>query len=146
MITKTGLRNMKKFCREPVERIKFYDVAVASDEKYVCHHINGATFIKDELIKMNMYYERPASELVMMKDHDHKTYHQNHGVASYRSGSTASGYGKNREKSAQWKGDSAGPSAKYKRALKLYKLGSIDEDELQVFRDAYNEWKHQHRN
>ena len=46
-----------------------------------------------------------------------------------------------REKSPTWKGDKAGPSGIYMRALKLYKSGQITDEEFQPFRDIWNEYK-----
>lgn len=68
------------FCREPIENIENYEEAVNSKEKYVCHHKNGSDFTgfsKTDLIKMKMYYHRPASELIFLKKVDHQKYHKN---------------------------------------------------------------------
>lgn len=68
------------FCREPIENIRNYNEAVKSTEKYVCHHINGSDFTgfsKSDLIKMKMYYHRPASELIFLRKVDHQKYHKN---------------------------------------------------------------------
>lgn len=70
-----------KYCREP------YKIAISKDaikafvnnEIIVCHHINGETrftgFKKEDLIKMNMYENRPASELKILSNAEHTTLH-----------------------------------------------------------------------
>lgn len=68
------------FCREPIENIENYEEAVNSEEKYVCHHKNGSDFTgfsKTDLIKMKMYYHRPANELIFLRKIDHQKYHKN---------------------------------------------------------------------
>lgn len=67
------------FCREPIENIENYEEAVNSKEKYVCHHKNGAPFTgfsKMDLIKMKMYYHRPASELIFVSESEHMKLHR----------------------------------------------------------------------
>lgn len=67
------------FCREPIENIENYEKANNSKEKYVCHHKNGAPFTgfnKNDLIKMKMYYHRPASELIFVSEAEHMKLHR----------------------------------------------------------------------
>jgi len=67
------------FCRESIENIENYEKAVNSKEKYVCHHKNGAPFTgftKNDLIKMKMYYHRPASELIFVSEAEHMKLHR----------------------------------------------------------------------
>lgn len=123
MITKFGIKQLKKYCREPIENIKGYREAVESEGRYDCHHINELTFTKDELKKMNMYYNRPASELVIMTDSEHRKWHRKW------------------NRNPNWRDDNAKPGAMYKRALKLYKAGKISEEEFQPFRDMWIEYK-----
>lgn len=47
------------------------------------------------------------------------------------------------EKNPRWLGDNAKPGAKYKRALKLYRANQISEEEFQVFRNDWVEYKNQ---
>lgn len=133
MITDCGIRHLKKYCIEPIENIKGYREAVESEGRYDCHHINELTFTKDELIKMNMYYHRPASELIIMTHAEHKAWHHR-----------CNGHpmtGLTGDKCQSWKGDNVGASAMYNRAKKLYKAGKISEVEFQPFRDMWIEYK-----
>lgn len=69
------------FCREPIENIENYEEAVNSEEKYVCHHKNGEPFTgfsRADLIKMKMYYHRPACELIFVKNSEHTRLHKLH--------------------------------------------------------------------
>ena len=153
MITERGIKQLKRYCREPIENIKGYREATDSEGRYDCHHINELTFTRDELIKMNMYYDRPASELIIMSHSDHLSWHNkwNGNPMSGRSGDMHPmygrtgdkhpSYGRTLDKNSNWKGDKAGVSAMYARAKKLYKAGQITENELKQFRDAWNEYR-----
>lgn len=111
MLGASQLDYLRSYCREPIDRIKGYEEAIASSERYECHHINELTFTKDELKKMNMYYNRPASELVLLTISEHRRL-------------------QNQCKHWNWKGDSAKFGAKYRRALRAFRKGLITEDEL----------------
>lgn len=169
MITESGIKQLKKYCREPIENIKGYREAVESEGRYDCHHINELTFTRDELKNMNMYYDRPASELIIMTHSSHMKLHRRHDMPSAlygekspmygRTGNKATMYGRTGEKSPMygrtgeknpmygrggilsptWKGDKAGPWAMYRRSKELYKSGQITEEELKQFRVALNE-------
>lgn len=69
----------RKYCREDITLIKNYAEAVADKTKtWICHHINGEPFTgfcKADLKKMNMYYQRPASELLFVTRGEHNTIH-----------------------------------------------------------------------
>lgn len=75
MISELNLINWSNYCREPIENIKGYNEALNNPGRYDCHHINELTFTKDQLKKMNMYYHRPASELVIMSHSEHRRWH-----------------------------------------------------------------------
>ena len=75
----------KRFCKEP-EKIENYDKAKADNFiGWCCHHrlethnSDGERRIVDiarkELKALNMYYNRPASELIFMKGSEHKSLH-----------------------------------------------------------------------
>ena len=76
MINESQARN---YCREDITLIKNYAEAVADKTRtWICHHINGEPFTgfcKEDLKKMNMYYNRPASELKFVTRSEHKTIH-----------------------------------------------------------------------
>lgn len=175
MITKCGIRQLKKYCREPIENIKGYREAVESEARYDCHHINELTFTSDELKRMNMYYHRPASELILLKASDHIRLHRRHDMPSAlygenngmygrtgekapmygrtgekcpmhdRTGNKNHMYGRTGEKCPNWKGDRVKPCTIYMRARKLYQSGQISEEEFQKFRDAKREYERQRR-
>lgn len=129
MLMKRGIQYLKKYCREPIENIKGYREAVESEDGwYVCHHINELTFTEDELKKMNMYYHRPASELIIMSRSEHNKWHHRWNGHPMK--------GRTGDKNPRWKGDDVGPSGMYKRARRLYKAGKITEEEFQPYRDA----------
>ena len=70
-------KQAKKYCREDISLIKNYEQAIADEtQTWDCHHINELTFTKQELIKQNMYYNRPASELVFLTKSVHRKLHQ----------------------------------------------------------------------
>lgn len=70
----------KSFCREDLKLIENYDKALADDkETWVLHHKNAEPFTgfsKNDLIKMNMYYHRPASELKFLTRAEHAKVHK----------------------------------------------------------------------
>lgn len=171
MITDSQIRRLKKYCREPIENIKGYKEAVESEEMYDCHHINELTFSREELKKMNMYYNRPASELIIITRYDHRILHHRHDMPSANygekngmygtTGDKSPGYGrtgnknpmygrtgdkhpmylKRGDKSPRWKGDKATIPTIYNRGLRLYKSGRISEEEFQTFRDMRAEYR-----
>lgn len=67
---------IKTYCRDNISKIKNYDKAIADKENmWECHHINELTYTKKELIKMNMYYNRPADEFIFLTKKEHKKIH-----------------------------------------------------------------------
>lgn len=69
----------KQYCREDITHIKNYAEAVADKTRtWLCHHINGEPFTgfcRKDLIKMNMYEQRPASELMFVTRKMHEDIH-----------------------------------------------------------------------
>lgn len=71
-----SIGNVRRKCRDDISKIKNYDKAIAdTTQTWECHHINELTFTAKELKKMNMYYNRPASELVFLTKAEHKKLH-----------------------------------------------------------------------
>lgn len=67
---------VKQYCREDICLINNYYKAIAdTTQTWDCHHINELTFTKQQLKKMNMYYNRPASELVFLTKSEHRKLH-----------------------------------------------------------------------
>ena len=75
-----SIEKAKRYCREDISHIKNYELAIADNERvWECHHINGLTFTHKELIKMKMYYNRPASELIFLTESEHMKLHSSFG-------------------------------------------------------------------
>lgn len=61
--------------------IKGYEEAISSPEMYDCHHVLELTLDgqfahhPEELERMGMYWNRPASELIFLKHSEHQTMH-----------------------------------------------------------------------
>ena len=73
----------KRYCSEDVSLIENYHEAIADQTKmWDIHHRrecdeNGQTlFTKKQLIEMNLYFERPASELIFVTKSVHKKLHR----------------------------------------------------------------------
>lgn len=69
------------FCREDANKIEGYEEAIKSEEQYDCHHrlelhTDGSLrFTADSLKKLDLYYNRPACELVFLPRIEHKRLH-----------------------------------------------------------------------
>ena len=75
-------RTAKMYCCEGISLIENYHQAIADKEKmWEIHHRRecddeGRTlFTKKQLIEMNLYYKRPASELIFVTRSMHKKIH-----------------------------------------------------------------------
>ena len=76
----------KKYCCEPLSLIENYDVAILDNAVWHCHHRLEAhdefgnkrideDITAEELIKRNLYYDRPAKELIFLSSKDHSKLH-----------------------------------------------------------------------
>lgn len=79
----TNINNAKKYCSEDISLIENYNQAIADAQNYwEIHHRrecdeNGKTlFTKKQLIEMNLYHNRPASELIFVTRSMHKKIHR----------------------------------------------------------------------
>ena len=72
-------KQARKYCREDITLIKNYAEAVAdTTQTWICHHQNAEPFTgfcTKDLKKMNMYYQRPASELKFVTYSEHTYIH-----------------------------------------------------------------------
>lgn len=68
-------KNVIRYCCDDISLIKNYDEAVISNEKYDCHHLLESDYSRQELIDLNLYWDRPASELIFIKHKDHISLH-----------------------------------------------------------------------
>ena len=81
MITRNQKANWNAFCSEPLELVENYQQALADDfEDWCIHHRleiqpNGTRFSRQELKDKGLYYGRPASELVFMRNGEHHRLH-----------------------------------------------------------------------
>ena len=72
----------KKYCCEDLSKIENYEVAINSDKVYDVHHRleiqeNGVYLSSIDLIKQDLYFKRPASELIFLSKSDHASLHAN---------------------------------------------------------------------
>lgn len=68
--------SIKRYCSEPLCNIENYEEAVNSPLKYVIHHRKeDEGYSVKELREMNLYWHRPASELIFMERSAHITHH-----------------------------------------------------------------------
>lgn len=74
-------KNISRLCCEDISLIENYEVAVNSEVKYDVHHRlelhpDGTTrYSMKSLIKLGLYYNRPASELIFMTHSEHCRIH-----------------------------------------------------------------------
>ena len=80
MISKHG--RMKMYCKDDLSKIENYHEAVNDKENiWHLHHrleltINGEfAHFKEDLIRLNMYYHRPAFELIFLREDEHHKLH-----------------------------------------------------------------------
>ena len=80
--------NVKKYCAEDISLIENYKEAVSSKELYHCHHRleiqDDKCYFAKELKQMNLYYGRPASELIFLKAREHKDLHFDYSEKCYK--------------------------------------------------------------
>lgn len=75
--------NVKKFCCEDISKIENYDKAIAdTTQTWACHHrleliaTGGVCDVtKQDLIDWNLYYDRPADELIFLTKKEHSSLH-----------------------------------------------------------------------
>ena len=80
-MTRAQQGSWKRYCSEPLDKIEHYEEALAEGFKGWCiHHRleikpDGTRVSVKELIDQNLYYGRPASELVFMRKGEHCALH-----------------------------------------------------------------------
>lgn len=66
----------KSYCSENIENIEnFYKALSDKNMVWHVHHKFGETIAKEELIANNMYYNRPANELIFLSPLEHCLRH-----------------------------------------------------------------------
>ena len=74
-------KNWKSYCSEPLELVENYMAAKADDfEGWCIHHKleiqpDGTRVSRQKLKDKDLYYDRPANELVFMRELEHKRLH-----------------------------------------------------------------------
>lgn len=73
-------RTVITFCCEDLNLIENYETAINDKEQtWHCHHRleiqNGKVYSRKDLIDMNLYYNRPASELIFLTKSMHSSLH-----------------------------------------------------------------------
>lgn len=71
---------LTKYCSEPLENIENYDKAIADGEHvWECHHkaeiLPCGRYSQEDLKKVGLYYNRPASELIFLRHDEHRRLH-----------------------------------------------------------------------
>lgn len=72
-----------KFCKDDISKIENYDLAINDNKKWDLHHrleftINDEiAHSKEDLIRLDMYYNRPYFELIFLPRKDHIRLHNN---------------------------------------------------------------------
>lgn len=78
-------KNAKSYCKDDISKIENYDKAIAdTTQPWHCHHrleltLDGEFALsRADLIRLNMYYNRPYFELIFLTNCEH---HRLHGVS-----------------------------------------------------------------
>ena len=83
MLTNRQIQEIKKYCCENITTIQNYEEAANDTQKWECHHLNEITqdglFSIKELISKDLYYHRPASELILLPRKEHRLWHKRAG-------------------------------------------------------------------
>ena len=75
-------QNAYSYCKDDISKIENYKKAVNDNtQMYEIHHRNELTLdgkfahTKEDLIRMNMYYDRPCNELIFLTKAEHTSLH-----------------------------------------------------------------------
>ena len=71
-------KNVKNYCSEPLDRIEnYYRASTDQTKTWHCHHKLEISLqlSKKELIEQNLYFDRPANELIFMTPQEHHALH-----------------------------------------------------------------------
>lgn len=74
-------KTLKKLCKDDVTKIENYEQAMADTETWDCHHRlelhpdNSVRFTSKSLKKLDLYYNRHASELIFLTHSEHMSMH-----------------------------------------------------------------------
>lgn len=72
-------KRIKEYCCEDIALIENYDKAKKSAKRWDCHHraeiLPCGKFSREDLKKFDLYYNRPACELILLSKSDHSKLH-----------------------------------------------------------------------
>lgn len=70
-------QNARKYCSEDIRTIENYKEAVNSKKRFIVHHRleTDQGLSRQELIARDLYYNRPASELICLSVSEHMALH-----------------------------------------------------------------------
>ena len=77
---------LRKYCCDNISLIENYNEAVNdTTQMWQCHHKLEIKLHKtsQELIEMGLYYNRPASELIILTEKNHKSLHYKSGMSNF---------------------------------------------------------------
>lgn len=69
--------NVNRFCKDDISLIENYEAAMNSPETWDCHHRleTELNLLREELKEQDLYYNRPASELIFLTHGEHTRLH-----------------------------------------------------------------------
>lgn len=120
------IRCWKSYCSEPLDKIEHYEEALAENFKGWCMHHrleiqpDGKIVSMQELKDKGLYYDRPASELIFMRNGEHSYLHNKdkHPSAETRKKIAESKRGENNPRAMLGKHHSEETRQKISEALK----------------------------
>lgn len=72
-------KQVRRYCCEEMSKIENYEVARNSNERWDCHHrgeiLPCGRFSPKDLVKFDLYWHRPASELIFLPHSEHQRMH-----------------------------------------------------------------------
>ena len=91
-------------CREDFSLIQNYDKAISDDTQvWDCHHRLGTVIPKKKLLEMDLYYNRPAIELIFLTHKEHISLHHKDKKRTDKTRNNISKSLKGRVFSEEWK-------------------------------------------
>lgn len=77
------------YCKDSISQIRNYEQAINDkDNMWECHHIlelhpdGTERFTSQSLISLNLYYNRPAEELIFIKQSEHRSIHMSNRIVT----------------------------------------------------------------
>lgn len=72
-----SIDHVSKYCKDPIDLIENYEAAINSPETWDCHHRleTELNLSPKELQERGLYFNRPASELILISHGEHTRLH-----------------------------------------------------------------------